>query len=194
MVRWSMAVDTGIAARMGLAVWLGLALTGASLWAQVDDPLRAAPSADFAKFAKDCAAELEQAQKKLAQKWDIQSCQSWELSQSEMTITFDKLKSGQAKASARVQLIGTFNATLQAWEWGWANRSFEADLTRDVSKLKDYGTRHKLAKLTQRSWPKADEAECLELVAVAWKLLPAEGVFRAKVGGQTHFFLVRDLR
>jgi hypothetical protein len=195
MARWCKALSMRPVV-LGMMGWLalGMGLLGPVPWARADDPLTLPPPADFAKFAKDCAAELEQAMQKLAEKWDVQSCQSWELSQSEMAITFTKLKTGQAKASARVQLIGTYNATLQAWEWGWANRSFEADLARDVAKLKDYGTRHKLSKLTQRGWPKADEAECRQLAAVAWKLLPAAGVFRAQVGGQTHFFLIRDLR
>lgn len=63
-----------------------------------------------------------------------------------------------ARATCPVQIIGIFNTQKKTWLWAWDNPSVAAALTFDVRRVRAFGKRNRIEKLTERSWS-AEESD-----------------------------------
>ena len=80
-----------------------------------------------------------------------------------------------------MQIIGSFDTTTSEWLWAWANPSIAEPLKRDSLKVKDYGQKHRITRLTSAEWfGKEDDA--WSMTALACKLCEAEGAYRGPAG------------
>jgi hypothetical protein len=91
-------------------------------------------------------------------RWEIGRC-DWSVDQDEGTIVF-KHPDGLT-ATAPVQIIGTYNTKDRTWLWAWDHPSVVPALRKDAEKLKAYGEKHKLPKLTTQ----IGRASCRERVS-----------------------------
>jgi hypothetical protein len=94
---------------------------------------------------------------------------------------------------ASVCVVGTTSEREGTFLWAWANESIPAIARKRLEQVRDFGTRHQLELLTTPEFP-GSRAEALEMLAVAGRVLDAEGVFIHPVGDITHFFALSDFR
>jgi uncharacterized protein DUF6882 len=110
--------------------------------------------------------------------WQIGQA-AWNVDQDEGTITFDSPKG--IRATAPVQVVGSYNTEDGTWLWGWDNPSLEAPLTEHAKKVRAYGIEKDYDILTT---PKlfCPEDQCWELTALACMLCEAQGAYRGPAG------------
>jgi hypothetical protein len=170
---------------MTIVLWASLAVGG--------DPLKEPAPKDFPKFLDQCLDEFTKQQKTYARKWGIDDCERWDVDQAKGTITFTNTKKGHKKLVGKVQIIGSFNSDDDTWLWGWANKTVDDELKKDALKLKAYGEKNKLKKLTQEQW-EGEINDAWKMTALAVKLLGAEGAYRGPAGKLYVFMVIRDLK
>lgn len=107
--------------------------------------------------------------------WGFGKEEYWDLDQGEgyLLFTFDETM----VASCSAQIIGTFNSDDKTWMWAWANTSIGTELTRDAEKVKSYGQKHGMSKLTKPKW-KGEEEDAWNMAAIACYLCDAQGAYR----------------
>lgn len=78
-------------------------------------------------------------------------------------------------------------ASDRTWLWGWANQHLPANVTKDVSKVREFGKARNISQLTTTRLPD-DEYLGWEMTAIAAKLLGARGAYRCP--GENGFLCV----
>lgn len=106
------------------------------------------------------------------------------------TIRFDH-EAGQVVAS--VCVVGTTSSREGTFLWSWANESIPITARGRLDMVQEFGARHQLSVLTTPEFP-AGRAEALEMLAVAARILDAEGVFIHPAGDLTFYFALSDFR
>lgn len=99
----------------------------------------------------------------------------WNIDQMEGTIIFDSPKG--IRASAAVQIVGTFNVQDGTWLWGWANPSVDRRLVAHALRMREYGDQNGIPALTTAKL-KCDEERCWELTAATVLVCEAQGAYR----------------
>jgi hypothetical protein len=84
-------------------------------------------------------------------------------------------------ATCPVQIIGTYNTADGTWLWGWEHPSVELALQEHARRVREYGQRHGIDKLTTQKL-RCSEAEAWEFTALACKLSEAQGGYRGPIG------------
>lgn len=113
------------------------------------------------------------------QGWGLGTAARWDLDQSQGNLVFT-FGDGTI-ATCPAQIIGTFDTTTTEWLWAWANPSLAEPLKRDSLKIKEYGEKHQIKKLTSDEWfGKEDDA--WRMTALACKLCEAQGAYRGPAG------------
>lgn len=112
----------------------------------------------------------------------------WDLDQAEGDIVFSNADG--YSATAKAQIIGSFNAVDGSWLWAWDNPSIEPDLTLDAQRVRAYGRQHGLPKLTDAKWFGTEE-DAWEMAAIAAYLCEAQGAYRGPAG-TTFVFITYD--
>jgi len=110
--------------------------------------------------------------------WQIGQA-AWSVNQDEGTITFDSPKG--LRATAPVQIVGSYDTRDGTWLWGWDNPSLAAPLTEHARKVRDYGQEHGYYALTTATFA-CPEDQCWELAALACMLCEAQGAYRGPSG------------
>ncbi len=97
------------------------------------------------------------------------------------------------RAEAPAQIIGTYNSADGTWMWAWNNPSIADPLKRDSLRLKAYGQRHRIAKLTTPKWS-GDEKDAWAMAGLALTLCEAQGAYRGPAGTTYVFFTFGEVR
>lgn len=85
---------------------------------------------------------------------------------------------GAPKMRGRVTVVGSISTTSNTWLWSWANPHFSDVPLGDIGKVRQFGSKEGIEKLTDEKW-NADEADGWEMTAIAARLLEAEGAYRS---------------
>jgi hypothetical protein len=94
---------------------------------------------------------------------------------------------GGITATCPVQIIGTYNTADGTWLWGWDHPSVLPALQTHARRVREYGERHRIDKLTRQKL-QCSEAEAWEFTALACKLGGGQGGYRGPAG-QTLVFM-----
>jgi hypothetical protein len=134
------------------------------------------------EFQKLLDASMEELRAKTAAHqggWRFGKAKRWDLNQSrgDLIFTFDD----GVIATCPAQIIGSFDSASGTWLWAWDNPSIADSLKRDSLRVKDYGERHNIVRLTSAEWP-GTEADAWSMAALACKLCEAQGVYRGPAG------------
>jgi hypothetical protein len=113
---------------------------------------------------------------------------AWAVDQEAGTIVFTSPDGITATCSA--QIVGTYNTADSTWLWGWDHPSVALPLREHARKVKDYGEKHGINRLTTRKL-NCTEEEAWELAALACKLGGAQGAYRGPAG-PTRVFVTFD--
>lgn len=116
--------------------------------------------------------------------WGIGKSETWNVDQTTGLIwwTFP----GGEKASAPVQIIGTYNPSDGRFMWGWDHPSVQPAIQAHAKLVRAFGEKHKISTFTDQV-VKVSEAEVWGFVAIANRLAKANGGYRANTGGPIVF-------
>ena len=110
--------------------------------------------------------------------WQISQA-AWSVNQDEGLITFDSPTG--IRATAPVQVVGSYDTQDSTWLWGWDNPSLEEPLTQHARKVQAYGHEQGIEIFTKPKFV-CPEDQCWELAAFACMLCEAQGVYRGPAG------------
>ena len=91
-----------------------------------------------------------------------------------------------------VQIIGTYNTADGTWLWGWDHPSVEPALQEHARRVRAYGERHGIDRLTTQKL-RCSEDEAWEFTALACKLGGAQGGYRGPMGPTLVFMTFGDV-
>ena len=117
---------------------------------------------------------------------------SWAVDQNAGTITFDHPTNG-TRATAPVQIIGTYNPEDQTWLWAWDHPSVLKTAAGDAEKVRRYGEEHGIEELTTAK-REGSEDDCWRFTALACHLGDAQGAYRGPTDGPFVFMTYGDVR
>ena len=115
-----------------------------------------------------------------AYRWDLDTA----------TIAFQR---AEDEVVASLTLVGTTSAVAGTFLWAWANESIPPAALHGLERVRAFGLENQLSLLTECESP-GGRAEALELVALAGRILDAEGAFIDASGDVGWFFVLRDFR
>jgi hypothetical protein len=104
---------------------------------------------------------------------------AWSVDQEVGQIVFSA--PGGITATCPVQIIGTYNTADGTWLWGWDHPSVDPALQEDARRVREYGERHGIAKLTTQKL-RCSESDAWEFTALACKLGNGQGGYRGPAG------------
>ena len=133
---------------------------------------------DFQKLLDASMAEL-QLKTEEHKSWGLGTFDRWDIDQEVGNLVFSNDDGTTAVAAA--QIIGSFNTDDNSWLWAWDNRTIVDELKVDSRQLRDYGEKHGIEKLTERTW-KGTEEDAWSMAALAVKLCNAQGAYRGPAG------------
>lgn len=140
---------------------------------------------DFSTLQKVSLEELELKTQAHERAWGIGRIERWDLDQDTGKLVFT-LPDGM-KAVASAQIIGTYNSEDHTWMWAWANPSVDEKLREDALKVRKYGEKHNIERLTKSKWL-GTEDEAWAMAALAVKLCGEQGAYRGPAGA-TYVFI-----
>jgi hypothetical protein len=125
-------------------------------------------------FADSCVQKLVQKQTALSER-GVGSYERFEVDLQQGKLRFFD---GDALAlEADVTPIGTHVEEHHSWQWAWANRSFPDDVRERAAKLKELAQQTDDDATFSRRTLEVDEAQTLQLVAMACEHLGALGTY-----------------
>jgi hypothetical protein len=89
--------------------------------------------------------------------------------------------------------IASVSASERTFVWGWSNPTFQDAFRERLDLVRAFGEKHQLARLTTAVW-EGGRADGLEMLAVAGRILDAEGVWIDEQGDLTLFFTLHRFR
>ena len=89
--------------------------------------------------------------------------------------------------------VGTVSAQEGTFAWAWGNPTFNQAFPGRLDQVRAFGQQHQLGLLTTEAW-KGGRAEGLNMLAVAGRILDAEGVWIDQQGDLTLFFTLHHFR
>lgn len=125
------------------------------------------------------------------QAWGLGTFDRWNVDQERGEIVFSNADGKRVVAPA--QIIGSFSTNDNSWLWAWDNPSVVDGMKKDARKLKEYGEKNNIEKLTTRKWTGTQD-EAWEMAALAVKLCNAQGAYRGPSGKTFVFMTFGDVK
>jgi hypothetical protein len=100
---------------------------------------------------------------------------------------------GAPKVVARIQVVGSLGVKGNVWTWGWARPDLLPSIRQGALRVRQYGEEHGVPFLIQPKWP-AVEADGTQMMAIACKLLDAQGGVKCPGPEGTTFLVFTELR
>ncbi|HEY3914916.1 MAG TPA: hypothetical protein VGN61_10565 [Verrucomicrobiae bacterium] len=143
-------------------------------------------------FLATCTREYNEKLQKLNRDWNFSNYKTWGFDQ--MTgLFFLQLHDG-SKVEADGQIIGSYVASRNSWEWAWNNPQVEEPMKRDVQLVRAFGEKEKIEYLSKGMVPAPDKLFSIYLAGIAIKIMGAEGLFAGNAGPVLVFISLKRLR
>ncbi len=144
---------------------------------------------DWGAWSREAVQLMQERNAAWQQRWGLGNCPfEWDMNTA--TIRFRR---DRGEVIASVCVVGTTSVAESTFLWGWANEDIPPMARRHLERVREFGVKHQLQLLTTPEFP-GGHPEALEMLAVAGRVLDAEGVFIDCVGDQTVFFALSDFR
>jgi hypothetical protein len=144
---------------------------------------------DWGAWSREAVRLMQERNNAWQQRLGLSDCPfQWNINTA--TITF---RCRVDEVIASVCVVGTTSAAEGTFLWGWANESIPPMARTHLDRVKEFGARHQLPLLTTPEFPRG-HSEPLEVLAVAGRVLDAEGVFIHPAGDLTFFFALSDFQ
>jgi hypothetical protein len=125
-------------------------------------------SQQFENYCHEAFHDLERLNEHLMQKFGIGEWQRWDYDLQSGTLTFSN--DSVPKVISNVQIAGSTSNKSGTWMWGWANQHLPAQVTREISRVREFGERESISQLTDATFS-ADEELGWQMAAVATKVI-----------------------
>ncbi len=129
---------------------------------------------EFNELIQQSLVNIENKQKELVESFDLDNYSRIEYDQESGTMTFSE-EGVQQKVVAHFQVIGTYSDASKTWLWAWDNPYLLDNTTEASLKIKEFGEKNKIQKLTDPKWD-ATRQDAWEMTAMAAHILQAKGV------------------
>jgi hypothetical protein len=149
-----------------------------------DDPV------EFRQLIDKAVAHMQALTESHDNLWQIGEA-DWEVDLDTGIITFDSPNG--LRATAPVQIIGTYNTGDETWLWGWDHPSVSPPIDQHALQILQYGKQHEIPDLTTRKLFCAED-RCWEFTAVACFLSKAQGAYRGDAGSTLVFMTFGDVK
>jgi len=146
---------------------------------------------DFDQLSEDSYEYLQGKQDEAAEKFGIGEYERFDWDQETRQLVWSD--GGVPKVVADIQFVGSVSTKSDTWLWSWANSSVLEPLSKEMLKVREFGSTHDLEKLTERKWS-ADEVDGWEMTAIAAYLLKAHGAYRSSDENGFTYMVFTDLR
>jgi hypothetical protein len=136
------------------------------------------PEAD--KYLGDATAEFNAKQEALQRDWRFGTAKQWRYDQYSaiLKLEFDD----GAEFAADGQILGSYMAARNSWEWAWNNPHVEEAVKRDSRLVKQLGERLDIEYLVTGMVPAPTELFASYLSAIGVKATDSIGAYRGKSG------------
>ena len=155
------------------------------------EPQVSTPAPDGFHDLLDTSVEELQLKTEAHKSWGLGTFDRWDIDQEVGNLVFSNADG--TTAVARAQIIGSFSTNDNSWLWAWDNPSIVDGMKLDTLKLKEYGEKHGIAKLTTRTWNGTEE-DAWTMAALAVKLCDAQGAYRAPAGPSYVFITFGEVK
>ncbi|PQO47695.1 hypothetical protein C5Y93_03300 [Blastopirellula marina] len=122
--------------------------------------------------------------------WNLGEEEKWGFSQETGELIFN-FPDKTVRTAA--QIIGTFDSQDGTWMWSWANPSIAEKLTVDADRIRRYGVKHRIRRLSEPRWS-GNELDAWKMAALACRLCEANGAYRGPTGETYVFFLFGEIQ
>jgi hypothetical protein len=112
----------------------------------------------------------------------------WNLEQGQMAFAL-----AEHAVVADLCAVGSVSASEGTFLWAWANEAFPPQAKQRLPEVRGFGERHDLGLLMSAEWA-GGHAEGLEMLAVAGRILDADGTWVDPDGDVTFFFTLHQFR
>jgi hypothetical protein len=144
---------------------------------------------DWAAWSREAVAMMQQRNQAWVARWGLKdAAYRWDLDSAELV--FER---PDVAVVADLCCVGTTSEHEGTFLWSWANEAIPPAASSGVELVREFGERNDLPLLTTPEWP-GGEPEGKEVVAVAGRILDAEGVWIERDGDLTLFFTLSRFR
>lgn len=145
---------------------------------------------DWAEWSREAVARLQERNGAWTARFAIPEGASyhWDLHRGALV-----LARAEDVVVADLLLVGTTSAATGTFRWAWAEPELPTAMQRRLDEVRSFGHEHDLTLLVNAEWP-GGRAEGLEMLAVAGRVLDAEGSWVDEQDGTTVFMLLSRFR
>jgi len=148
------------------------------------------PEAD--KYLAEALEEFNVKQRAMKQEWRFDSYERWGFEQHSGTFRLEFSDGKQLLAEG--QILGSYSATGNSWEWAWHNPYVAPAIARDSKTVQQVGEQLGLPYVTTGVVPVPDENLISFLCAFGLKATNSVGVFRGAAGPVDVMILLKNPR
>lgn len=142
------------------------------------------------EYLADAIQIYNKSQKEFRKTYGFSNYEEWRFDQD--TGKFFLTANRNLSVSADGQIIGSFSANNNTWEWAWNNPHVEPHIKKDSLLVKKYGKKEGLEYLSQGILWLPDEQFGVYLAAVGQKITNSEVVFRGKMGDIFVYLMLKN--
>lgn len=149
-------------------------------------------SPEASQFLKAAIGEFDVRQRALREHWQFDSYKQWGFEQISGTFRIEFEDGKQLLADG--QILGSYSASAESWEWGWHNPYVDPAIAKDSCKVKDLVERLGLNCVGGGTIPIPSEDFISFLCAIGLKATDSMGVFRGSAGPIDLMILLKNPR
>jgi hypothetical protein len=142
-------------------------------------------------IVRDCCRELTTKNEQLWRRLSLNTYKRWDWNQDSAELVFSN--DGVPGAKARITFVGSVSTKSDTWLWSWANFGLVAGVREPAIAVRDYGEREGFLPLTIPKWS-AKHEDGWHMMAVAARILGAEGAYRTPKDNGFTFMVLHDVR
>ena len=144
---------------------------------------------DWAAWSSEAVRIMRERNDAWVARWGLAgAAYTWELRSAELIFAAPDFE-----VVADLCCVGTASRNDGTFMWSWANDALPAPARRGVDRIREFGEHNGLPLLTTAEW-RGGEPEGKEMVAVAARILDAEGVWIERADDVTLFFTLSHFR
>lgn len=148
------------------------------------------PEADA--YLAGALEEFNARQRAMRQEWHFDTYERWGFEQ--LTGTFRLEFADGRQLLAEGQILGSYSASGNSWEWGWHNPYVDRAIARGSQKVKEVGEQLGLTYVAEGVVPVPNEDFVSFLCAIGLKATGSVGVFRGSAGPVDVMILLKNPR
>jgi hypothetical protein len=100
---------------------------------------------------------------------------------------------GVPKVIADIEFVGSISTVSNTWRWSWANETVDAELSRSMLRVRDFGQSLGIEQLTTAQW-EAGDTDGWEMTSIAAFVLQSRGAYRSPRDHGYSYMVISDVR